>query len=366
VKKCHVEKYRNKLLLYKYLRRKNRVKYNRRKKNISNRLLGKTHQGLPKPNIVIPSNLSFGNNWEAIVKVLNDIRKVIKYRFVYHDKQIMSIDHSKMTQVSPSGILVLASTIERSQKFANIKFQGNSKLLPKDDVVRYLLNEIDYWKYFNVPKLETSITQNRFSFFKILDSYEVDNSQIGKMIEFFEKQVGFNGDTKRLLFTALCEAAANTVEHGYTHSKFEKNTDRWWLTANIDKKDCTISFVFYDQGMGIFKSLEDHKLDKVQKIFSKVHRLIKDKPNAKILQHMLRNNLSKYKTINRGYGMQTFKHFIDEAQDGLLFIASENASYEYPKNILKEYKNELNGTLIVWKIQVGYDNNLNIYLRKES
>ncbi len=356
---------RHKLLWEKYLRRQKRIKFNRRKKNISNRASSETRGCMPLKYIEIPDNLSFGQNWERVVETLNDIKHTIKYRFM-HNKANITIDHSMMSQATASGILVLASTIERSQKLARVKFKGIKEYLPKDEVVKYLLNEIDYWKYFDVPKLETNITQERFSFFKILDSHEVDNTKIGKMIEFFGKQVGFNGNTEELLFTALSEAAANTVEHGYISSTFNEQTDRWWLTASIDKREGSISFVFYDQGMGIFKSLKEHKDNKVKKLFNKVHNLIKDNPNAKILQHMVRQNLSKHKTRNRGYGIQTFKHFIDEANDGLLFIASENASYEYPANKLREYNNKLNGTMIVWKLNVSYDINSNIYLKKET
>ncbi len=360
MKKCQSinQKYRNKLLLAKYLRRKNRINLNKRKKN-SHKI-----KKINSINIKISNDISFASNWECFVKILNDIQHVIGFRYV-KNRSPLSIDHSEMLKVTPSSILVLASTIEKSQKLAGIKFKGNKEYLPKDETVKYLLNEIDYWKYFNVSKLETNILQDRFIFFKILDSYQVDNTKIGKMIEFFEKQVGFNNNAKSLLNTALCEAAANTVEHGY-NSNINKATDRWWLTASIDKQEGTISFVFYDQGMGIFKSLEHHKDNKVKTLYNKTLNLIKEKPHAKILQHMLSNNASKHNTINRGYGMKTFKDFIDKADNGLLFIASENASYEYPKDNLKEYDNPLSGTLLVWKIQVNYDISSNIYLKGEK
>ncbi len=353
------QKYRIKLLLEKYLRRKNRIALNKRKK-----ILVKTKK-ITNPNIIIPNDISFATNWESFVEILNDIQYTIGHRFI-KNRSPLSIDHSLMSKVTPSSILVLASTIEKSQKLAGIKLKGNKSYLPQNETVRYLLNEIDYWKYFNVSKLKTNFMQNRFTFFKILDSYQVDNTKIGKMIEFFEKQVGFNNDAKSLLNTALCEASANTVEHGYNNSNINKDTDRWWLTASIDKQEGTISFVFYDQGMGIFKSLEHHKNSQVKKLYNRASNLIKDKPHAKILQHMLSNNASKHNTINRGYGMQTFKNFIDKADNGLLFIASENASYEYPKDSLKEYSNSLSGTLIVWKIQVNHDINSNIYLKGDE
>ena len=345
----------------KYLRRKRRICLNKRKKNIPKRLSLRTKANMPLKYICIPSELSFGKNWENVVKILNDIKYSIKYRLMKRGPT--NIDHSLMSSVTPSAVLVLSSTIERSQKSAGVKFKANNKYLPQNSIVRYLLNQIDYWRYFNVPKLETDVDQSRFSFFKILDSCEADNTKIGKMIEFFGTQVGFNGETEGLLFTALCEAAANTVEHGYGATTFNKDTDRWWLTAHIDKGDDEISFVFYDQGIGIFQSLENHKNSKIKQFFNRAKSMVKDKPKAKILKHMVERNFSKYKTQNRGYGIQTFKHFIDEAEDGLLFIASENASYEYPNNILKEYTNYLSGTLIVWKIKVGYDINSNIYLK---
>lgn len=352
--------YRHKLLWKKYLRRIKRIKHGKRKKNVSKRNPNNI-KTIPKNYIPIPSILSFKDNWSSTVKALFDIRIAIKYRFTNIIKNI-NIDHSRMEAISPASVLVLASTIERSQKQAGIRFKGVDNYLPKNDVVKYLLNEIGYWKYFDVPKLKTSVTQDRFSFFKILDDSQVDNRKIGKMIEFFERKVGFNGDARDYLSIALGEASANSVEHGYVEAK--KDLDRWWLTANIDKETNTISFVFYDQGMGIFESVKNHKNTKLRIMYQGIRDNFKDRPKARILKKMLNYNYSKHDVDNRGYGLQTFRRFIDEAEDdGVLFIASENASYEYPRDILNEYKYSLTGTLIVWKLKVGYDINASIYLK---
>ncbi len=354
--------YRHKLLWRKYLRRMHRINYGKRKKNISRRNPRNIGKEPLKDYISIPAQLSFKYDWDMTVKTLSDIQTAIKFKFT-NIKKFINIDHSKMEAMSPASVLVLASTIERSQKQAGIKFQGVNEYLPKNDVVKYLLNKIDYWKYFDVPKLETTVTQERFSFFKILDDYQVDNRKIGKMIEFFEEQVGFNGNTKEYLSIALGEASANSVEHGYTEGK--QDLDRWWLTANIDKKEGIISFVFYDQGIGIFKSVKNHKDNKLRIMYQNIKDNFKDKPKANILKKMLNYNYSKHDTANRGYGLQTFRRFIDEAEDdGVLFIASENASYEYPKDTLNEYRYNLTGTLIVWRLKVSYDTNANIYLKE--
>ena len=360
-------KYISQLLLKKYLRRKKRILLGKRKINISKRASKLGNKSKILEDIRIPSDLSFTENWESVVETLNNIDYSLRYRFV-DLKKSLSIDHSKMKSVSSAGILVLASTIECSQKIANVKFVGKEEFLPKNDVIRYLLNEIDYWKYFDVSKLSTEITQKRFSFFKIIDSYEADNTKIGKMIEFFSKKVGFNGETRAHLYTALSEAAANTIEHGYSNTSIKKDkiNNRWWLTANIDAKEQVISFVFYDQGIGIFKSLESNKKDFLRNFFKKTKALVKTNPHAKILQRMLHENFSRHNTENRGYGLQTFKKFIDESEEGSLFIASDNASYLYPSDTLQEYTHKLKGTLIVWKIKVGYDKSKNIYLKEEQ
>lgn len=105
---------RQKRLWKKFLRRKKRILLNKRKKNISNIVVGIKKVKHPKRYIQIPSNLSFGSNWEEVVKTFNDIKHSIKYGSVR--KEIINIDHSMMSSATPSGILVLASTIERSQK----------------------------------------------------------------------------------------------------------------------------------------------------------------------------------------------------------------------------------------------------------
>ncbi len=200
-------------------------------------------------------------------------------------------------------------------------------------------------------------------YLKITSDEKVSGVKIGTLIEFFEKILYFSPDIRDKFSDALMEAAANTVEHAYS-SESSYHIDKWWLTASLNKISNEVSFVFYDQGLGILNTLE-----KANKNI-KFKRLVDDGINifgyskGDILRKLITTNLSQYKDNRRGNGLISFKSFIDEVEDGSLSISTDNFTYLAKEDKIIEFDNKLNGTLIVWKIKATNDKNKKIYVKE--
>lgn len=307
--------------------------------------------------IKIPSTLDFNNDQEKVIKLLDKIHNTIlgNKKFV--------IDHRDMKKISKESLLLLTAEIERCSVLSGKRLKPNYKLFPKNLYVQQLLNEIGYWKYFNMHSKKNRNFIDNNLYLKITSDEFVSGRKIGELIEFFETILYFDSDIKDKFSDALMEAAANTVEHAYS-SNNGMCINKWWLTASLNKEINEVSFVFYDQGDGILNTIERTNKG------IKFRRLIDDWINISgyskgdILKKLVTTNLSQYKDNRRGNGLISFKSFIDEVEDGELSITTDNFTYFAKEDIIKEFRNKFNGTLIAWKIKAYNNSNKKIYVRE--
>ncbi len=119
-----------------------------------------------------------------------------------------------------------------------------------------------------------------------------------------------------------------------------------------------------DQGAGILNTLtRDNPQNNYHKYLKRFLYLFK--PERKdILKLLLTTNLSRHKDPRRGNGLQSFKAFIDEVDNGELTIATEKYIYHAKKNQSIELLKSLQGTLIVWRICLNSSRNTVITLKE--
>lgn len=324
----------------------------------ANKTLTKNHT---YTDIIIPAILDLNGNRSKLINLLNQIQDVIL------NKKRFRIDHREMKKITKEALLLLTSEIERCTKITKIKLKANYKLFPKDTHILNLLNEIGYWDYFimNSGKYKSKQNKQDKLYLKIVGDTQISGEKIGKLIEFFEKLINFERKTKDKFSDALMEAAANTVEHAYKEDKQIPTIKKWWLTASLNKNTNEISFIFYDQGLGILNTLE-----KTQKHI-KLKRLVAGWINegmskGGILKKLITSNLSSYKDERRGNGLISFKTFIDEVESGELIIYTDDVSYSAISDQINNYDDNLNGTLIVWKIKANCNSDKCIYIKENN
>lgn len=308
-------------------------------------------------NIAIPASLNLENNRDDFIHLIDRIQDVLL------NGKSFAIDHSKMEEITKEALLVLTAEIERCTTIMGIKLKAKSKYLPKNNNIKILLKKIGYWDYFNLNAGATRVRKNGSELYlKIVGDTQVSGEKIGSLIQFFEKLICFDAPTKDKFSDAMIEAAANTVEHAYSTDQGGRNIKKWWLTASINILTNEISFIFYDQGLGILNTLESTQKN------IKLKRLLagwvsEGMSKGGILKKLVTTNLSSYKDERRGNGLISFKTFIDEVQGGELVIHTDDVSYSAVSDKIENYKSSIRGTLIVWKIEANQVDNKCIYIK---
>jgi len=308
-------------------------------------------------SIVIPAILDLNENRDKFTSLINRIQDVLL------NGKIFLIDHREMKIITKEALLLLTSEIERCTTIMGIKLKAKSKFAPSNPNIKTLLNKIGYWDYFNLNLGRADEKEDDSELYlQIVGDTLVSGEKIGSLIQFFEKLICFDVSTKDKFSDAMMEAAANTVEHAYSQKMETENIKKWWLTACINKATKEISFIFYDQGLGILNTLE-HTQRHIR-----LKRLIagwvaKGMSKGGILKELVTTNLSSYKDERRGNGLISFKTFIDEVRGGELTIYTDDVSYSAISDKIINYKTPINGTLIAWKIKVNQVDDKCIYIK---
>lgn len=311
-------------------------------------------------NIVIPAILDLDQNRKKFVNLIREIQDVLL------NGKTFVIDHRNMKEITKEALLLLTSEIERCTTIKGIKLRAKSKFAPTSPHIRSLLCKIGYWDYFNLnlSKLSGKEKNTDELCLQIVGDSLVSGEKIGSLIQFFEKLICFDVQTKDKFSDAMMEAAANTVEHAYSKNTEIKNIKKWWLTASINNDTKEISFVFYDQGLGVLNTLESFQRH------IRLKRLVagwvaKGMSKGGILKKLVTTNLSSYKGERRGNGLISFKMFIDQVRGGELTIYTDNVSYSAVSDKIENYNESIPGTLIVWRIMANQIDNKCIYIRGE-
>ena len=281
--------------------------------------------------------------------MLKEIQKTI-----FYNKHFI-LNHRYMKTISNSALLILTAEIERCITIKGIGVRGNKKYFPKDEYIKTLLKKIGYWEYFNISfNIGKTVDHSQLLYLKIVSSTLLDSELIGTLISFFEKYVEFDGDTRDYFSDAMLEAAANAVEFAYDYEGLlpkTKGIQKWWLTATINKSLHEVSFVFYDQGIGILRTVKSKRND--LKFKSYMSNLIgAGCTDEEILKILVTTDLSSHKDKRRGNGLVSFKKFIDSVDNGELIIYTDNISYAAIANKKSKYNDFIDGTLIEWKIRL--------------
>lgn len=332
---------------YVLLKKEQRKKYRRVRKKSKLKMI-------QEPIIItLPSILSLSNEYRT--EFLDTMKKINTYLPSKNYK--CSIDHSYIERIDPEALIVLAADIKRCVRKNKI-LRFNPKYAPKNEQVMRMLNSIGYWEHFNISKKDL-YTDKKRRYLKIIHDIQADNMHVVELREFFDKKLDFlddNDDAEQMFDDAISEAIANSVEHAYIKKQDRIIIDNaWWLSGSYDTTNNELFFMCYDQGIGVKEALSHHDNRKVKKWVSKFGLLIKS--DSDVIETLVKEDLPKYKDTDRGHGFKHFIKFIENYSQGSLNIYSKKGVCKFIKednSILThkhEFKDSLDGTLIVWKIK---------------
>lgn len=311
-----------------------------------------------RTTVTLPEVLDLDKNRDEFFYILKQVQDVLL------NKKNFLIDHRNLIDITKEALLVLTAEIERCTSLVETRLGAICKYTPKNTEIRSLLQKIGYWDYFNINLQNCSGSYDRDDelYLKIVGDTVISGEKIGSLINFFEELVCFDVDTKDKFSDAMMEAAANTVEHAYTTDGNVKTINKWWLTASLNKSTSEISFIFYDQGLGVLNTLETSQRHiKLKRLF--LSWVMEGLSKGDILKKLITTNLSSYKDKRRGNGLISFKSFIDQVEGGELTIYTDNVSYSAISDEICNYNNSIDGTLIAWKIKANHHTSRCMYIK---
>lgn len=288
--------------------------------------------------IKLPNTMIFPNNIRDCDKFITECQQA-------HLQYKISINLRGLEEIDNTSILLLTANINDIFN----KLYRHKKLAPCKNIDKRLAT-IGFWDVLcvNPPQYEED---TYFLKIKALSGIQIpDNGFHQEIINFFAQAHGIDFQYKDGLFDAVFEACANSFEHAYSEDNTNK---RIWFLGSYDKDKNELEFIFYDIGMGIFKSLESKN-----NYFSKlIGRYIRILGKSETLKKLCTTNLSKYKKdknkTSRGSGMISFKKIIDtisSTREANLQVITEDLFYSSYNGKTTRISKPIKGTLIRWTI----------------
>lgn len=295
--------------------------------------------------IDMPEKIVFPEDIKMLNSTLNKLKGFQNKRYSHR----LSIDHRKMKIIDNASILLM--TVGINNIFNGEKLIKNNKVSPTKSIDQRLA-AIGYWNALCInPKKETVEEGRKYLKIDYRDGQNIDNEFHYPIIDFFTGKDEILEKNKDELFDAIFEAMANSSEHAFVDFDGDKKI---WFMGAYNKMEKEIEFIFYDTGIGIFRSLEMGRNKFVQEFYRISRRIGKENT----LRTLCKSNLSKYKdkNNNRGFGMIAFKNFIDTIQqdpskEASLEVATDGFLYLTKDDRIIQLKSKIQGTFIRWSIK---------------
>ncbi len=291
--------------------------------------------------LTFPENLSFLDNLHSSVEFLHRVERAF---FVDRARKVR-IDHSQIKKLGPEAALLLIATFERVTVLSpRSSLSTKTSKLPNDQVLS-VLKQAGYFDYFSltveIPDADVpQILSHR-------TGRKVAPPAAEELILHFEHLAGFPSSLRKKLGKALIECMENAILHAFPpgfSARCLKN--QWWMLGYRDMARGTIWFAFYDQGVGIPRTIRTRVLD--QKLFRR-------KDGDILVEAIVEGHYSRTKEKSRGRGLPLLLEFVELADDGKLTVVSDCVRCDFIKGKdPRHYPLEIAfpGTLIIWEIKI--------------
>ena len=290
-------------------------------------------------NLTFPAELDFADHLDKALDFFSDLRTLVdEVR-----PRAIRIDHSALQRISPAAALVLIAEVFRGVEVLDrCRWGGNAAANAE---VHELLGEAGYWKYFKGIDWKKSSNKSR-QYLQHKTGNRTSGQTVKEVIQHFLPELMVPEESKKVLYPALVECMDNVMKHAYhVRERDQPYYHRWWLLAYRDPATHELSFCFYDQGLGIPKTIRVRFQDRLGPLSAKDSELI--------AKAVVEGHFSSTRDPTRGRGLPTLKRFIDVARAGELMIVSHKSRciFSRPLSENSDFDKRFNGTLIIWRLQ---------------
>lgn len=290
------------------------------KKLIIQKIKNKIIENREAKEFILPKDFSLKNNSEEVLffcKSLIDYIKKEKNANIF-------LNMAYIENVSADALMYLLTIIKNS--YAN--FKGK---LPLNDEMKSIVNKTGFSKFFKTADINKPNSKENI---QINFGNNIDIPIQKSVSDFTAERVNDN-ISSRYIYKMITELMTNTSSHAY-----DKNIDffkpEWSLY--VEAKEDYIEYVFLDVGKGIINTVKKKLIENICNT------------NVNILKSTLNgDNRSSTGMVYRNKGLPEIYNLALENKIADFKIITNNVFYSISDSYMLE--NELNGTLIEWKIE---------------
>lgn len=291
-----------------------------------------------------PKIMDFDDNIAETLIFLNKLRC-----FDIKKEKRFYLNLKSLTNITPPAIIALITELD-----ALCIRNNNIKLKLRDynswdSIIRVQFRDIGLFKLLNIFESPNRMVKPHddgdIKYFVTIKSKGFDKDNRVKLLNNIHDFISKNIPNRHELELVISEAAANVANHAYHENDKLCN---WWLTASYNKLNNMLTVMIMDHGVGIPVMLKK----KFRKYLE--HLGLLDSSDAEKIKSATELGISRTNEDNRGKGLFYIKDYAKKGDRNSVAIYSDKGGYIYDgrKEQLVHLENSLNGTLIIWNIEV--------------
>lgn len=258
------------------------------------------------------------------------------------------LDQDNVTTLTPEAAILLLAELQRCVTYC----AGRTRLsgtYPRDHAVSELLIRLGFFEALKVPPPQLPAAYDQRTYVEVVSGHQSDAKAIDRLLSCFDEALPLSTNDRRNLHIAILECMDNVYEHAYQKSDTTAHLFReWWLVGFADREEGKASFIFYDQGYGIVKTIRTFKTKQLGR------QRIPSWSDSSWIKRACNKQISRHDSKRRGHGLQKLKKFIDKAQvDGTMRVIANRGEYlqttGQPEQT-RDYNVPAPGTLVIWSL----------------
>lgn len=308
--------------------------------------------------LYLPEIMNFYGDYDTTILYISAIRRLAETnRLSSRAYKLAAVNFDNLKTISTSSALVLTAELSKWDDSIRQRLRPNVDNWDKEILKQF--TDLGFFDLFQSSPPDTSHS-NGESTIKLV-RYIKGRCGDSKKTRILNEKLTAIVDEKINKWTflrgGLDEAITNVSHHAYpTNKGFLDEDKNWYLTGSYNDSIKEIKIVFYDQGIGIPKSLPTSEIwEKALNFLTKIKVPAADrKKDEVLLKAAVELDRTSTEETDRGKGLQDLMEFIRQRGNGYLSIISSKGLYKLTISKGKEtiktehFENGVCGTLIIW------------------
>lgn len=323
---------------------------------------GLNYQILDNKSIILtlPETMNFSHEYDTTVQYISAIRRLAGRQGVRSRAYSLgSVNFDNLLSISTSAALVLTAELSKWDDILNNKVVPITQNWNPNILQQFF--ELGFFDLFkNNPFQKTDLKENQsdVKLVKYIKGRCGDSKKSRDLRIQLRDVIGEDIDKWMFLRSGIDEAVTNVSHHAYpSYSGMNGIEKNWYLSGSYNSTTRELKIVFYDQGIGIPKSLPTTEFgERLLRYISTKFSFAEGMQHEIMLKAAIQLERTSTADSDRGKGLQDFLEFIKQRDNGYLSIISLKGLYKFTNKFGKfqekstSFNRAINGTLIIWSV----------------